>query len=115
MRDQIVELSSRLPYYPQHTEHYEMAPLASYPDGAFWLKVYPPLGDRKAPVPDGRMICPWNMAAELVDPTTPSTRRQNILEALKKGLKTIRQYQLPACRILFAEDHVTRVISVWVD
>jgi hypothetical protein len=110
MTDQTIEVSNQ-----QVAGPIEHSASTSYPEAAFWLHVYPPLGDRKVPMPDARMICPWTLAAELADDGTASPRRQNILEALKRGLKTIRQYGLPAYRILFAEEHSTRMISVWVD
>src|SRR5450631_2891988 len=88
---------------------------ADYPGAGFWLRVYPPLNEWTLLLPHSRMICPWTMAAELEDSDTPAARRQNIMEALKKGLKTIRQYDLPACRILFAEDNSTHLITVWVN
>ncbi|MEO6850770.1 MAG: hypothetical protein ABI166_09065 [Mucilaginibacter sp.] len=86
-----------------------------YPGAGFWLGVYPPLDEWKVSPSRSRMICPWSMAAELADNTTPADRRHNIMEALKNGLKTIRQYGLPARRIMFAEDYNTKLISVCVD
>jgi hypothetical protein len=55
------------------------------------------------------------MAAELRDFSTQPSRRKNILDALKKGLDTMRQYHLPAGRILFAENTTSKEITVWVD
>ena len=115
MRDQIIELSER-PLTPAQTgRQTDDALPASYPEAAFWLHVYPPLGDRKAPLLNAQMVCPWTLAAELADDTTPATRRQNVLEALKRGLKTIRQYGLPAYRILFTREFGTGMVNVWVD
>ncbi len=79
------------------------------------MQVYPPLAGSRAPIGNARTLCPWAMAAELDDENTPAQRRANIMDALKSGLKTIRQYDLPACRIVFAEDRSTRQVSVWVD
>jgi hypothetical protein len=115
MKDQIIEVSDRFPFYPQLNEPTVKVVPPSYPDGAFWMQVYPPLSDYTSAPPDSRILCPWVMAAELEDEDTPSDRRRNLMEALKRGLKTIRQYGLPAARIMFAEDHDTRLISVWVD
>lgn len=115
MRDQIIEVSSRYPAFAQVGTAVETIAPASYPGAAFWLRVYEPLSDWKAPLPNSRMICPWGIAAELDDAGTPPARKQNILEALKCGLKTMRQYELPSSRIMFAEDNTTRSISVWVD
>jgi hypothetical protein len=66
-------------------------------------------------MPNRRIVCPWTSAAELDDTNTTADRRQNILEVLKRGLKTIRQYDLPPYRILFAKDNVNGEVSVWVD
>jgi hypothetical protein len=114
MRDQIIEVNGQYPNCSQ-VSGLVKNPATSYPDATFWLQVYPPLGDRKAPLQNSRMICPWSMAAELADGCAPDTRRQNILDALKKGLKTIRQYGLPPYRIMFTEEHTTRKITVWVE
>lgn len=113
MREQLIEI----------TEHYSASPQLAgrsdervqYPDAAFWMQVYPPLSDHKMPVGQARVICPWTLAAELAGNTARDARRRNILESLKKGLRTIRQYDLPAYRILFMEHCATREISVWVD
>jgi hypothetical protein len=55
------------------------------------------------------------MAAELEDDVTLTARGANIMNALNRALKTIRQYNLPPCRIVFAEDKITGEISVWVE
>jgi hypothetical protein len=115
MRDQIIEVNGQCPSFGALHERVQKPALSSYPDGAFWLKIYPPLSDLRAPLPNSRILCPWSMAAELEDSTTPTARRTNIMNALNRGLKTIRQYNLPACRIMFAEDRVSREISVWVE
>ena len=115
MRDQIIEVNSRYPAFAQVSTAVETIAPASYPDAAFWLRVYEPLTDWKASLPNSRMICPWGIAAELDDAGTPPARKQNILEALKCGLKTMRQYELPSSRVMFVEDNATRLISVWVD
>lgn len=115
MRNRIIEVTGQCPRFQQISRSSEAAVSASYPYALFWLQVYPPLGDRPAPVSDARMLCPWSMAAELDDTQIPADRRARVMDALKNGLKTIRQYDLPPNRILFAEDHVTRQISVWVD
>lgn len=115
MREQMIEVSTHSPALEQANRKMENSPVTSYPGAAFWLHVFPPLSDYKTPQPNTRMICPWSMAAELADDNTTTLRRQNIMEALKRGLKTIRQYDLPARRILFAEERITGQISVWVD
>jgi hypothetical protein len=114
MRDQIIDISEEYPLFSPVREH-EIKP-ASYPDPAFWLYIYPAADEHhNISIPGSRLLCPWGMAAELNDQDTAPVRKQSILGALKTGLKTIREYQLPACRILFAEDNASRQISVWVD
>jgi len=115
MKDQIIEVSDRFPFFPQLAQPTVIGATPSYPDGAFWMQVYQPLSDWSNPLPNSRILCPWAMAAELEDELTDSDRRRNLMEALKRGLKTIRQYGLPSARIMFAEDKVSRVITVWVD
>ena len=115
MKDQIIEVNGQCPGFRQAaTANSKIIP-ASYPDAAFWMRVYPPLAEFRISIPHARMLCPWSMAAELNDEHTHADRRANIMNALKSGLKTIRQYDLPACRIIFAEEHSNRNISVWVD
>ena len=115
MKDQITKVRSRFPYFPQLAAPIITVATPSYPDGAFWMQVYPPLSEVAAAPADSRILCPWSMAAELEDELTDSDRRRNLMEALKRGLKTIRQYDLPPARIMFAEDNATRQITVWVD
>jgi hypothetical protein len=115
MKEQIIEVSGQCPAFKQITRPDQKTIATGYPDALFWLQVYPPLSDRPAPVSHARMLCPWSMAAELDDNNTPADRRAQIMDALKNGLKTIRQYDLPPCRIMFAEEYSTRKISVWVD
>lgn len=115
MRDQIIEVKGQCPTFQQISRPNERTVSAGYPQALFWLQVYPPLGDHHAAISNARTLCPWSMAAELDDTNTPASRRANIMDALKSGLKTIRQYDLPPYRILFAEDQLTRRISVWVD
>lgn len=113
MRDQIIPIGTRYPSFAAH-EQVANTITASYPDAAFWMQVYQPMSGVK--IIDGfRSVCPWGMAAELADAATPAGRRKNILDSLKTGLKTIRQYDLPAYRIQFMEHCPTREISVWVD
>ena len=83
MRDQIIEVSSRYPAFARVSPTVETIAPASYPDAAFWLRVYEPLSDWKAPFPGSRLLCPWSMAAELEDTGTLPARKQNIMEALK--------------------------------
>ncbi|MFI5160647.1 MAG: hypothetical protein ACHQHN_05185 [Sphingobacteriales bacterium] len=115
MKDQIIEVSDRFPFFPQLAQPTVTAATPSYPDGAFWMQVYQPLSDWRNPLPNSRILCPWAMAAELEDELTNPDRRRNLMEALKRGLRIIRQYGLPAARITFAEDRATRAITVWVD
>ena len=115
MKDQTLTINDRYPSSSQVSERVEQVAPPQYPEGAFWLHVYPPLGDRKLSMPNRRIVCPWTLAAELDDNDISPERRQNILEALKRGLKTIRQYDLPPYRILFAEDNANGEVSVWVD
>ena len=115
MKDQIIKASGRFPYFPQLAKPTVTIVTPSYPDGEFWIQVYPPLSEVPAAPTHSRILCPWSMAAELEDELTDSDRRRHLMEALKRGLKTVRQYGLPAARIMFAEDNVTRVITVWVD
>ena len=112
MKDQIVEITGQYPSLPGINER---VAAVSYPDASFWLQIYPPLSGDETRVWHSRLMCPWGMAAELDDSATPAARRRSLLEALKNGLKTIRQYGLPANRIRFAEDRRTRSIMVCVD
>ena len=114
MRDQITDISEQYPLFPLSRET-EKKP-ASYPDPAFWLYIYPAAGEHhNIVIPGSRLLCPWGMAAEYGDDNTPPERRKHLLEALKTGLKTLREYHLPACRILFSEDTSTSQITAWVD
>ena len=88
---------------------------AAYAPRSFWMEVYPPLEGSKRVSSNMQTVCPWSRAAELRDFSTQPSRRRNILEALKKGLETMRQYHLPAGRILFAENTTSKEITVWVD
>ncbi len=115
MRDQIIEVSGQCPTFNTLQQRNERAVSSSYPDGAFWMHIFPPLEDWKSPLAGARILCPWAMAAELDDEDTSADRRARLMNALKSGLKTIRQYNLPACRIVFAEDMVSREIGVWVE
>ena len=113
MKDQIIPIDTRYPsFVPREQAGKTMT--ISYPDAAFWMQVYQPMSDVKTQEVY-RSVCPWGMAAELTDAATPADRRKNILDSLKTGLKTIRQYDLPAYRIQFMEHRSTREISVWVD
>jgi hypothetical protein len=112
MRDQLIPIyAAKLTFAAGRSE----AVKASYPDAEFWMQVYPPMNDIQPKAENFRAVCPWAIAGELNDETVSSDRRKNILESLKAGLKTMRQYDLPACRIRFMEYCPTRVISVWVD
>jgi vancomycin resistance protein YoaR len=112
MKDQIIPIDTRYPSFVARGRAVKTM-TASYPDAAFWMQVYQPMSDVKTQ--DGfRSVCPWGMAAELTDGATLADRRKNILDSLKTGLKTIRQYDLPAYRIQFMEHRTTREISVWV-
>ena len=88
---------------------------AAYAPRSFWMEVYPPLEDRRTEMSHARLLCPWRMAAELRDFSIRPLRRKSILDALKTGLTTMRQYHLPAGRILFMEDKASSEITVWVD
>jgi hypothetical protein len=78
--------------------------------------MYPPLSyDRQLPKLNARQLCPWTMAAELADTATAIDRKQNIFRALNNGLKAIKQFDLPAYRIIFAEENITRKITIWLD
>ena len=88
---------------------------AAYEPRSVWMDLFPPLEDLKPRVADARALCPWSMAAELRDFSTPPTRRKSILDAFKTGLNIMRLYQLPAGRILFIEDTASRKITVWVE
>jgi len=114
MKDQIIPIDTRYPsFVPREQTVRTMT--VSYPDAAFWMQVYQPMSTTRDHAEQYRSVCPWGMAAELTDDATPAERRKNILESLKTGLKTIRQYGLPAYRIQFMEHRSTREISVWVD
>jgi hypothetical protein len=114
MRDQIIHIEPFNPARLLYRQGEETAKAVSYPDAAFWIQVYPPLSDHKS-IQHAKALCPWSMAAELTDISTTPARRQNILECLKRGLKIMRQYDLPANRIVFMEHYAGREISVWVD
>jgi hypothetical protein len=88
---------------------------AAYEPRSFWMEVYPPLEESKEVAPNMQTVCPWSLAAELRDFSIQPSRRKSILDALKTGLNTVRQYHLPAGRILFAENTASKEISVWID
>jgi hypothetical protein len=116
MREEITAVSGVSPASAKTNGSHQQTAATSYPQQEFWLHVYPPLEDhRKVQVPDAHIVCPWSLAAELADKAASAGRRQNILEALKRGLKTIRQYGLPPSRIVFTEDYTTQQITVWVN
>jgi len=116
MNNYITMVGGQSPATATIKNRYQPVAQTDYPNQAFWMQVYPPLeNEYRSPLPHTRALCPWSLAAELGEATTPSPRRQNIMETLKKGLKTIRQYGVAARRIVFTEDEATRQISVWVD
>lgn len=88
---------------------------AAYAPRSIWMEVYPPLEGHRTEARNARALCPWRMAAELRDFSTRPLRRKSILDAFKTGLSTMRQYHLPAGRILFMEDKASSEITVWVD
>jgi len=113
MRDQIIPVDAAYPVFT--TGRGEAVVKASYPDAEFWMQVYPPMSDIQHKAENFRAVCPWAIASELNDEAIPFARRKNILDSLKTGLRTMRQYGLPACRIRFMEHRPSRMISVWVD
>jgi len=113
MKDHIVPVGAT--HLQVAAQRSEAAIKASYPEAEFWMQIYPPMSEIQPKAENFRAICPWAIAGELNDEATSFDRRKNILDSLKTGLRTMRQYDLPACRIRFMEYRPTRVISVWVD
>jgi hypothetical protein len=113
MKDHIIPVGAA--YTDLATERCETAVKASYPEAEFWMQVYPPMSDIQAKAENFRAVCPWAIAGELNDEVISFDRRKNILDSLKTGLRTMRQYDLPGCRIRFMEHRRNRLISVWVD
>ena len=115
MRDQIIEITSKLSILNALNKRSDRREIISDRDGSFWMRVYPPLSAIKALATGNRQLCPWAIAAELADRATPRDRKQLLLDALKNGQKTMRLYELPANRIMFVEENSTGKVSVWVD
>ena len=115
MTDQIIEITNQFSFLKQFTKMNDRREIISDRDGAFWMRVYPPLSDIKTLTQGVRQLCPWAMAAEITDTATPKERKQQMLEAMKNGQKTMRLYDLPANRIMFIEENSTGKITVWVD
>lgn len=115
MRDQIIEVNSQFSLLKQLAKMNERREFISDRDGAFWMRVYPPLSDMKTLSQGNRQLCPWAMAAELNDAATSRERKQLLISALENGRKTMRLYDLPANRIMFVEENATDNITVWVD
>ncbi len=88
---------------------------AAYAPRSVWMELFPPLEGCKTGTSNARALCPWSMAAELRDFSIKPQRRKAILDAFKAGLQIMKQYQLPAGRILFMEDNASRNITVWVE
>lgn len=115
MRDQIIEITNQFSLLKSFNRVNDRREIISDRDGAFWMRVYPPLSDIKIPAYGTRQLCPWAMAAELTDRATSADRKQQLVDALKNGQKTMRLYDLPANRIMFIEDNTANKITVWVD
>jgi len=113
MRDQLIPIDAAYPVLV--AERGEAVVKATYPDAEFWMQVFPPMSDVQPKAENFRAVCPWAIAGELNDGSISFDRRKNILDSLKTGLRTMRQYGLPACRIRFMEHRASRMISVWVD
>ncbi|MBS1532374.1 MAG: hypothetical protein JSU01_18880 [Bacteroidetes bacterium] len=113
MKDHMIPIGTAFSDF--ETGRRETAVKASYPDAEFWMQVYPPMSDIQPKAENFRAVCPWAIAGELNDAEISFDRRKNILDSLKTGLRTMRQYDLPARRIRFMEYSRTRIISVWVD
>src|ERR1700744_968903 len=115
MRDQIIEINSQFSLLKQLAKMNERREFISDRDGAFWMRVYPPLSDMRTLAEGNRQLCPWAMAAELNDAATSRERKQMLIAALENGRKTMRLYDLPANRIMFVEENATGKVTVWVD
>ena len=115
MRNQIIEINEQSPTLFASTRRDDIpTPLTVV--GAYWMHVFPPLSsDHRVRVVSARQLCPWGMAGEMADPATSDERRKDILESLRNAQKTIRLFSLPACRMMFSEDNLTKKISDWVD
>jgi hypothetical protein len=114
MREQIIEITGQLPLISAN-ERYERQGIIPNLQGSYWMQVYPPLTEVKAPTPGMSQLCPWSMIAEITDSTTSRDRKQHVLDALRSGQQIMSLCGLPSHRILFMEDGVSGKISVWVD
>jgi len=114
MRNQIIEITGQAPYVSV-VERYGRQGIVPNLQGSYWMQVYPPLTDMKAPMPGTSQLCPWSMIAEVTDTATPHDRKQCVLDALRSGQRTMSLYDLPSHRILFMEESASGKITVWVD
>jgi hypothetical protein len=115
MRDQIIEITDQFSLLASFRKMNNRREIITDRDGAFWMRVYPPMNDIKNLVGLDRQLCPWAMAAELNDAAISRERRRMLLDALENGQKTMRLYELPPNRIMFVEENQTGKITVWVD
>jgi hypothetical protein len=115
MRHQIIDITDQYPFMASATQAKKVES-ASEKGSLYWIGVYPPLeSDNGMAVIHSRRLCPWSMAAEFADPAISKERKQHILDSFKNGQRTMKQFDLPACRIMFYENHLTKKITVWVD
>ena len=114
MRNQIIEITGQTPFISTG-ERYERQGIIPNMQGSYWMQVYPPLSYIRVDIPGAGQLCPWSMIAEITDAATPHDRKQQVLEALRSGQRTMSLYDLPSHRIMFMEDVVSKKISVWVD
>jgi hypothetical protein len=115
MRDQIIEITNQSSILSTFGSRSDRREIISDRDGSFWMRIYPPISDMKEQLPGNRQLCPWAMAAELTDRSTPRDRKQLIIEAFRNGQKNMRLYGLPSHRIMFVEEAQGQRITVWVD
>lgn len=115
MRDHIIEITSQTSIFSSFSNRGEKREIISDRDGSFWMRVYPPISDMKEQQPGKRQLCPWAMAAEITDSSTPRDRKQQIIEAFRNGQKNMRLYGLPSHRIMFVDEGRGKGITVWVD
>jgi len=115
MRDQIIEITGQFSILNAFNKRNDRREIISDRDGSFWMRVYPPISDMKEQQPGKRQLCPWGMAAEITDSSTPRDRKQQLIEAFRNGQKTMRLYGLPSHRIMFVDEGQGKGITVWVD
>ena len=112
MKHQIIEITNQYPILPSYASTVK----AETMDGLYWINVYPPMeAENDIPMVQSKQLCPWSMAAEFANLSVSQERKQQVLDSLRNGQRAMKQFGLPANRIMFMQDNTTRRITVWID